>query len=162
MLFRSHAKVRLRYSYSVAWRGGICSAVIGSAAQRRHVRAAAEHTRVLCVLARGTVSTHTCSVQRCARVVHRIDRRRRRWRCRRACSLASGRPRRADVRTARRARACARGGLAAHAGEYHEYSHDTLDTPAECRARTVSTHSHRAVELPAHVAVRRTHVGYSE
>jgi hypothetical protein len=28
-------------------------------------------------------------------------------------------------------------------------------------ARTVSTHSHRAVELPAHVAVRRTHVGYS-
>ncbi len=47
-------------------------------------------------------------------------------------------------------------GLAAHAGEYHEYSHDTLDTPS-AHAGTVSTHSHWAVELPAHVAVRRTH-----
>ncbi len=50
--FRAPAKVRLRYS-GVARRPGICSAVIGSAAQRGHVPAAAEHTRVLCVLATG-------------------------------------------------------------------------------------------------------------
>ena len=90
--FRAHAKVRWRYN-GVAWRRGICSAVIGSAAQRGQVRAAAEHTRMLYVLARGTGSTHTCGERRCARVVHRIGRRRRRRRCRRACSLASGRPR---------------------------------------------------------------------
>jgi hypothetical protein len=84
--------VRWRYN-GVAWRRGICSAVIGSAAQRGQVRAAAEHTRMLYVLARGTGSTHTCGERRCARVVHRIGRRRRRRRCRRACSLASGRPR---------------------------------------------------------------------
>jgi hypothetical protein len=43
--FRAHAKVRCGY-IGVAWRRGICSAVIGSAAQRRHARAAAKHTRV--------------------------------------------------------------------------------------------------------------------
>ena len=67
------------------------------------------------------------------------------------------------VRTARRARACARGGLAAHAMEYREHSHATLSRlRLSAHARTVSTHSHWAVELPAHAAVRRAHVGYSE
>jgi hypothetical protein len=43
-------------------------------------------TVVLYVLATGMVSTHTCSIQRCARIIHRIDRQRRlRW-CRCACS----------------------------------------------------------------------------
>ncbi len=43
---RAHAKVRCGYSYSVARLCGICSAVIGSAAQRVRVRAAAKHRRV--------------------------------------------------------------------------------------------------------------------
>ena len=33
---------------------------------------------VLYILATGTVSTHTCGMRRCARVIHRLDRRRRR------------------------------------------------------------------------------------
>jgi hypothetical protein len=65
------------------------------------------------------------------------------------------------VRTASRARACARAGLAAHAVESCEYSQATLWI-FPVRTRTVSTHSHWAAELPALVAVRRTHVGYSE
>ncbi len=63
-----------------------------STAQRGQVRAAAKHTRVLYVLARGTGSTHTCGERRGARGIHRLGRRRRR--CWRTCSLASGRPRR--------------------------------------------------------------------
>jgi hypothetical protein len=61
---------------------------------------------VLYVLAgthKGTVSTHTCSVQRCARIIHCLDRRRRlRW-CRRTCNLRRGGRERGDVRTGRRA-----------------------------------------------------------
>jgi hypothetical protein len=119
---------------------------------------------VLYILATGTVGTHTCSMRRCARVIHRLDRRRRLRRCRRTCSgvflsthsgtlrtgrdspgyceyshlqctavcswhspprpsaavvpahlqFASGRPRRGDVRTARRA--CAPSVLSSVAG----------------------------------------------
>jgi hypothetical protein len=43
--FQAPAKVRWGYS-GVAWLRRICSAVIGSAAQRRHARAAAKHRRV--------------------------------------------------------------------------------------------------------------------
>jgi hypothetical protein len=73
---------------------------------------------------RGTVSTHTCSIRRCASGIHRFGRRRRlRW-CRRTCSLRRGG--KWNVRTRRRARACARGGLASHAVECCEYSQATL------------------------------------
>ena len=51
----------------------------------------------------GTVSTRTCSIRRCARVIHRLDRRLR-W-YRRTCTLRRGCRERGDVRTASRARA---------------------------------------------------------
>jgi hypothetical protein len=63
------------------------------------------------------------------------------------------------VRTASRARACMRtSGAWLHTSTHMRH----LGYSGRVRTRTVSTHSHWAAELPAPVAVRRAHVGYSE
>jgi hypothetical protein len=69
--FRAPAKVRWGCS-GVAWLRGICSTVIGNTAQRRHVHAAAKHTRARWACAqegdsrKGTLAT--CRARRCVAV----------------------------------------------------------------------------------------------
>ncbi len=90
--------------HQCALRDGLARPSLQRAADER----AAKDTGVLTVgysaYSPGTVSTHTCGVRRCARVIHRLDLHRRR-RCRRTCSLRRGGRERAGVRTGSRARA---------------------------------------------------------
>jgi hypothetical protein len=108
-----------------------------------------------------SVSTNTCSIQQCAHVIHRLDRRRRRRRrwCRRTCSLRRGGQRGRD------ARVCAREGGHAHAHEracctpWSTVSTHMRHFGYSERTRTVNAHSYWALQLPAHVAVRRASLG---
>ena len=90
---------------AIAWRVRVCGAPPMSARRRSAAKCVGVLRVVLCVLARGTVSTHTCSMLRCARAIHRLDRRLR-W-CRRTCSLR---------RRGRDAGRCARKAVHAHSG----------------------------------------------
>ena len=87
---------------------------------------------VLYILATGTVSTHTCGMRRCARVIHRLDRRRRR-----TCSGVLLSTHGGTLRTGRDSQG------------YCEYSH--LQCTAVCSYHSLPGPSASAAVVPAHL-----------